>query len=176
MALFADVFRPFWQPGLNNVSGPTLKDIAGWISDEGYQIYQPVTAARFSLQVFDLDPLNRALATEINRVGIAMLETLHGIQSSDASTSIAWALIQRYYAAFFAGHVIMRMMGQGCGSIGPEQTTSLTRVCKLWGSHQCVTFSSGLFRFEYDRSSNMFNGKSLAEAHMRPSGRSLTRG
>jgi hypothetical protein len=161
MALFADIFRPFWQPGLNDVSGATIKDLAGWISDEEYQIYQPISATDFSLQVYDIDPFNRALATEITRIGIAMLETLHGVQSSGAQASIAWALIQRYYAAFFASHVLMRMMGRGCGSIGREQCASLTKVCKLWGTAPCGNFSSGLYRFEFDHLSSSFLGTSL---------------
>jgi hypothetical protein len=150
MSTIADAIRPFWLAGINNVAGRTPKEIGGWICDENYQIYTPVFSNKFTLQVFDLGPLLNSFAAEISRVAIAAFETLNQESERESEKAIAWVLIKTYYAAFFAAHALMRMMGLGCGPIGKSQVNSVLRVANSWSVAVPQSITGGLYQFHCD--------------------------
>ncbi len=162
MSIIADALRPFWLPGINNVTGKTLKDIGGWICDENYQIYDPVATSGFSLHVFSIEPMCEAFAAEVTRIATAAFETMNHRRIDESSKSVAWILIEHYYAAFFAAHALLRMTGLGCGPIGKSQTTSIMRVASGWGVHTPKTMSGGLYQFCFSAQTTTFSGTAMS--------------
>lgn len=162
MSLFADVLRPFWIQGLNEVAGKQIKEIAGWVSDEDYQIYDAVQPKRFVLDVSNTASLVRAYAAELDRIAIASFETLARINSHSESKSISWQCIQRYYAAFFSAHALLRVFGSGCNTLGQAQCSSVLKVASVWGVAAPPSLPGGLYCFSYDASSKKFLASHVA--------------
>lgn len=148
MSTLDDIARPFWLPGLNQVEGSQLKGIGGLICDEGYQIYSQITPASFELSFTDSEPLLKAFAADINRIGTASFESALRIDKSDLlPKSTAWLIIQTYYSAFFSAHALLRMLGESCTPIEREQVNSLMRVSTLFGTMPAAPISVGLYHF-----------------------------
>jgi len=62
--------------------------------------------------------------------------------------STAWVLIQSYYAAFFAAHAALRMLGTGFINIGKAQAASLNKIAKLYGAwHADIEPGNFVFTF-----------------------------
>ncbi len=157
MSLFADVLRPFWIQGLNEVTGRQIKEIAGWVSDEDYQIYSDVHSKSFVLEVSNTANLVRAYAAELDRIAIASFETLALIESSGESRSISWQCIQRYYAAFFSAHSLLRVFGTGSNTLGRTQCNSILKVASAWGVAAPLSLPGGLYCFSYDTNRQQFS-------------------
>lgn len=127
MSVLGDVTRPFWLPGLNEVSGNHIKGIGGWICDEEYQIYSPPGATKFALNVSYSAPLLQAYAAEINRISVAAFETMSELSRPlRFPKSTGWLIIKTYYAAFFSAHALIRMLAKSCSLLGREQISSIT--------------------------------------------------
>lgn len=162
MSLFADVLRPFWIRGLNEVTGRQIKEIAGWVSDEDYQIYKDIQPKRFVLNVSNTAHLVRAYAAELDRIAIASFETVARIESSGESKSISWQCIQRYYAAFFSAHSLLRVFGTGCNTLGRTQCNSVLKVASAWGVAAPSSLPGGLYYFSYDANKQQFSASHVA--------------
>ncbi len=98
MPVFADVVRPFWLTGLNQVSGPQAKGIGGVICDEEYQLYSQITPISFVLSFTEPGDFQAGFAGDINRIGSASFESVLGIAKPTVlPRSTAWLVIQTYY-------------------------------------------------------------------------------
>src|ERR1017187_4136379 len=127
VSYLADALRPFWLTGLNQVSGHCRKELTGWINDERFQVYVAPTETSFTLSVSEPLPLLQAYAAEINRISIASNETMSSILTTPTvRKSVAWLVIQTYYAAFFAAHSLTRVLGTSCLPLGSLQLRSVT--------------------------------------------------
>jgi hypothetical protein len=134
MSPTAEALRLFWVPGLNEVTGPQIKDISGWICDEEFQVYSPIEQEDFTLFVDRTSPLLNGYAAEITRISIAAFETLSSVARLGMLTkSTAWMVIKTYYASFYAAHSIMRMFGISCTPTGRAQIKSIDTIATAYG-------------------------------------------
>src|SRR5690349_5535781 len=129
MPILEDSIRPFWLPGLNDVSGRVGKGLGGWIRDEDFQIYSPIQPTVFTLAVADASPLVIAYAGDLNRFATASIESAVSIaRIGNLSRSTAWAIIKSYYSAFFAAHSILRMLGVAVSRLDGHQVQSINKI------------------------------------------------
>ena len=149
MSTLANTLRPFWAPGLNDISGNIVKGLGGWLTDEEFNIFEPVKAKHFVLSMADAEPFLAALAADINRTAIAAYESVRlATRSTLFPKSTAWPVIKSYYAAFFAAHAILRMLGTGFTTLEIPHAASINRIATLYGvSNENVT--PGTFTFTY---------------------------
>ena len=90
----AEAFRPFWLPGLNDVSGHQRKELKGWINDENFQVYVAPMETSFTLNVSESLPVLQAYAAEISRIFTASVETMASVLATPPSKkSVAWLII-----------------------------------------------------------------------------------
>lgn len=134
MRATADSLRRFWIPGLLDVVGtPNPIDIRSWIIDEEFQIYA-IPANPLVLNFAEPGPIVQAYAGEISRMSRAAAETAAGISKVSAlPKSTAWAVVQWYYAAFYAAHAILRMTGRSLTQIEPGHALRIRIVAELFG-------------------------------------------
>jgi hypothetical protein len=159
MSILANVIRPLWLRGLNDISGVHVKGIDGWICDEEYQIYSPVTATSFVLNVANPEPLLEAYASDINRIAVASFETPDSIVRLSAfPKSTAWLVIKTYYAAFFAAHAFIRMLGMSCSTVDREQINSIARVANLYNNASSQPMRGGLYRMSFNPVAGQLEG------------------
>jgi hypothetical protein len=147
----ADALRPFWLAGLNDVAGRCQKELRGWLNDERFQVYTVPNENSFTLSVSDPLPLLEAYAAEINRISTASSETMASILITPTSRkSAGWLIIQTYYAAFFAAHSLLRLLGTSCTPLEPVQIRSVTRIADLFGQAPISPIGGGLYQITYD--------------------------
>jgi hypothetical protein len=159
MSTLADVTRPFWLYGLNEISGRPSKGLAGWINDEEYQIYTQLQATSFRVNVAFPEPLLRAYAVDINRFGSASFETLNNILKAPLlPKSLAWLVIKTYYAAFFAAHALLRLFGVSCSTLDRSQLKSITKIAQLYGFASSNQPSGGLYQLIFSPRNNDLDG------------------
>src|SRR5579863_10095121 len=145
MSQLVDAIRPFWLPGINEVSGVIEKGLAGWICDREFQIYENPQSDRFSLEVGEPSRLIEAFAADVNRPALASIETINQISRSDLlPKSAAWLVIKSYYASYFAAHAIMRMLGTSFAHITKQEINSINKVAELYGKESALA-NAGYF-------------------------------
>jgi hypothetical protein len=163
MSILDNIVRPFWLAGLNQISGSQRKGLGGLICDENYQIYSQMSPTTFVLSFSDADAFLDAFAGDISRIGSASFESVIGIRKSRAlPKSSAWLVVQTYYSAFFAGHALLRLLGESCTPLEREQVKSLERMGKLFGTAPASPLSGGLYHFICNTSARTISGTALS--------------
>jgi hypothetical protein len=151
-SLLVELLRPYWIPGIHTITGHQLAGIQSWITSEKFQIYSPV---RLESTILNFSPDNSpvaAFAGDASRMASASIESIEGISPSPAlPKSIGWLLIRVYYASFFAGHAILRMLGRSCSQLDQAQLESLDTVAELFGQ-QNEALTRGLYLCTFDAS------------------------
>jgi hypothetical protein len=134
MAQFADLLRRLWLPGLAEVEAQkSLTDVRGWIAARNFQVYQPVRYPAV-LTFSDRRPVCEAFAGEIVRMSMASCESVASIAPvSRLPRTRAWAVVQWYYAAFYAAHALLRMFGVGLVQIERGHVTEIRRIADVFG-------------------------------------------
>lgn len=135
MSLLTECLRPFWAPGLNEITGNVSKDLRSWAAEEDYQVYSQKSADEFSTSFSDTEPFLAALAADVNRMAAAAYESIS--QATKCVTfprSTAWIIIKSYYASFFAAHAITRMTGRSVINLDHAQTRSVNKIAKVFGT------------------------------------------
>lgn len=163
MSLATDAIRPFWLSGLNNISGNVTKPLASWFCDEEFQVYDHIQPDSFSLYITTEQALLSAFAFDCNRMAIAAFETISGItQNNSFPKSTAWLIIRSYYAAFFAAHAILRMLGISCSQINTSETSSIYKIADLYGNANEHKISQGYYKCSYDNGKKKLFCKKLS--------------
>ena len=136
MSIAVNEIRPFWMPGLNEVVGKQSFSLAEWVIKQEYYIYLPITPDKFILDLQTKDSINNMLcsfACDCNRMASAAFETMYSIEKNQkVPKSTAWLMIKSYYAAFFAGHTIIRMLGTSCSQVNKYPADKIYEIAKLY--------------------------------------------
>lgn len=169
MSIIAVAMRPFWASGLNEVAGRVEKGLGGWICDGDFQVYGPVLTNGFTLHFADATPLVRSLAADVSKIGLAPFETLNSISRSRRfPRSTAWLIIQTYYAAFYAGHALLRMLGKSWAPLGHEEIRTIRRVADLYGYPVEKPLQGGLYVLNVDAANSGVNASTARALGSRP--------
>jgi hypothetical protein len=120
--------------------------LTDWINSQSFQIYTPLENDKVVLSFQDELPLLQAFAAEVNRFGCAAIESIHGQErSATLPKSTAWLAVRSYYAAFFAAHSLLRIMGISCTQIESAHARSITDIAALFQMDQGTALASGLY-------------------------------
>lgn len=153
--------RPFWVPGLNDISGRLKHNLSYWILKQEYQIYTPLTLKKCILEISDEKKLLTAFAFDCNRMAVAAFESMHLIKQSELiPRSTAWLIIQSYYAAFFAGHSILRMLGISCSQFEHTQNNKIEEIADIYQNKNGIQLQRGNYQCSY----NYYNNQLICEA------------
>lgn len=162
MSVIDDAIRQFWIPGLNSISGKTEDGFADWVIKQGYQIFTSIQKDECTLEVSDEKNLLMAFAFDCNRMAVAAFESMHLINRSELlPRSTAWLIIQSYYAAFFAAHSILRILGISCSQLEKKQTNKIDEIAKLFGVDNGIQLSKGYYYCLYDHNDKKITCKNL---------------
>lgn len=166
MSNINSAIRPFWVPGLNDISGRLKYNFSDWVVKQEYQIYTQIKKDECLLEISDKDKLIAAFAYDCNRMAVAAFESMHLIQQSQSvPKSTAWLIIQSYYAAFFAAHSILRMIGVSCSQLETQQANKIEQVADLYQKKNGVSLGTGYYQCIYN-----INNKQLECKNSRASG------
>lgn len=59
--------------------------------------------------------------------------------------TIAWALVKLYYSSFYAGHSLMRMLGESCSYLDSNHIGGITRLLSISGKVPNFSVDRGLY-------------------------------
>lgn len=132
----------------------TSIDVKGWVANQNYLVEAGMTPTSFTLATHDYDGLRAALANDCNRMSMAAIESICGVQADTLfPKSSAWATIRSYYAAFFAAHALLRVFGYSYSQLEPEHTRKIFEMAKMLnvqGEHNKI--ESGFYSIQIDKS------------------------
>src|SRR5262245_17162076 len=147
MPIVTDVIRPFWLAGLNDVTGNVSQSLAGWFASGKYQVYSPLQIDSFTLHVSEVKFLLSAFAYDCSRMAVVSFESINIIsRNENFPKSTAWLIVQTYYAAFFAAHAIMRILGISCSQLNNSAISQIYKISSLFGqTNNIKSISQGFY-------------------------------
>lgn len=158
MSVAAEVLRPFWLKGINNISGKSTSSFKAWLADGNYFFQEVDVNNKLVFVPVNFDEMMQSVAHDINRMSIAAIETIHGaLNPNEITRSSAWALIRSYYASFFASHALCRIFCLIIPMIDQLQSNKLNQAIKSSGWLGQVNYvTNDLYRVEIDHQNNIF--------------------
>ncbi len=118
MSLAADALQPRLVKSLLSLSGRAeachLADIVT-SAGAGFDLDFDAAALKILLDFREPTYLGQKIGGDASRFASAAFVSMHQLDAavSDAST-VAWSLIRLYYAGFYAGHAVLRFLGESC--------------------------------------------------------------
>lgn len=90
--------------------------------------------------------MTSALASDCGRFSCAAFQSVVTIAPDmEDRDAFAWALIKLYYAAFYAGHALIRTLGEGCSFFYKVHTDRIASVADATGMAPPFRVDSGLY-------------------------------
>lgn len=128
----------------SGVRAMTLADLV-MSSASGYDL--SVVAPRILTLDFRVPgPVAEALASDCGRFSCAAFQSVAHIQGAlDNRDSFVWGLIRLYYAAFYAGHALIRTVGEGCSFFYKRHTDHIAIVADANGITPSLRMDSGVY-------------------------------
>lgn len=168
MSLLSDAFQPYFAPGLTNIQGrlapSSLADLIGKQKIVGFDLdfdeADKVIIAGFR----EPTEVLKSIASDSSRFASAAFQTVQQLSSDMAEKDrIAWSLIQAYYAAFYAGHSILRLMGQSCSYFDRSHISRISGLASALGKEPNFTLKSSSYHCVLSASSTVIKSISLRE-------------
>jgi hypothetical protein len=137
MSLLADALQPMFVRGLHSAYGPyeqiSLSDVIT-SPKSAYSISFDNPSKRMNLEFVDHQYVANVVASDCRRLSTSSLQSI-AIPSlnEDEKSALPWSLVRLYYAAFYAGHVVVRILGEGCCWLEASHITRLTALMGLFG-------------------------------------------
>jgi hypothetical protein len=144
MSLIVEALQPALLRGVFAAPGPfpdqSLSDVfAG--SRSTYLATSDLATRSIALAFPAFTDVTHAVVTDCRRLSVSWLQsTLECWPDVDDKLSVPWSLVRLYYSAFYASHVVVRLLGRACCWL---EATHLTRIDDV---HRAVTGLSLPFR------------------------------
>ncbi|MDF0498102.1 hypothetical protein [Bradyrhizobium yuanmingense] len=148
MSIIADALQPFIPNSVLNASGPIEKTAASdmlILGRAGYNVtYNPDDSFLLDFQV--ADPIIHALSCDCSRFTCAAFQSLGAFSAEQCSKiSLPWDLIKLYYAAFYAGHAILRFIGQSCSYLSDSHVRRINALLSATAPAPAPAIAVGLY-------------------------------
>ena len=86
----------------------------------------------------------RRIGGDASRFAIAAFVSLVSITEMPRVNSFAWEMIKLYYAAFYAGHCILRLVGESCSNLDGYHIARLQQLAAITDPGQPFPLTGGL--------------------------------
>src|SRR5438309_1177282 len=114
MSLCADALQPFMLRGLFSLSGRTTStNLADIIiqTKTGFDFDFDAVEQSLSLDFREPSLIIGAFASDSTRLALASFQSIRPAISDMANKqTLAWSTVKLYYAAFYAGHAVIRLL------------------------------------------------------------------
>jgi hypothetical protein len=150
MPLAAAAFQPFIVPQLIGIGTGgetmTLSDLV-MVKSAGYALTVTIgQKKRLALDFRESNTISAALASDCGRFSCAAFQSVSNISNElENRDSFAWSFVKLYYAAFYAGHALIRVLGEGCSYFYKPHTDRLATVADAQGIDPPLRIDSGLY-------------------------------
>ena len=150
MSLVADALQPYIVRELASLAGrarvTALTDIIV-AESSAYDLIFEDTDQSITMDFRETGPLVSALAGDCCRFSFASFQTISTVEAEIMKRdTVAWSLIKVYYAAFYAGHALIRIFGESCSFFDRQHTTRLIQLGDALGHQWSFNIDAGLYR------------------------------
>ncbi len=92
-----------------------------------------------------------AVAADCSRLSASAFQTLRAIKEEASSRpTLPWSLIKLYYAAFYSGQTIIRLVGDACSFLDSRHVSQIDAVGKVFGKIPGFRIDAGLYHCALD--------------------------
>jgi len=164
MSLLADALQPHVARGLFSIRGAIDATLDELMARQGCYPSFDTAAGHWEFDFRAPESVSPFLAYECARFACASFQSYADVKSSlvDANR-LPWALVKAYYAAFYAGHSILRALGITCTYVDGPRVTLLRRLLQAYGIQ--LVFSSGLYHTRTTATASSIRFESLGQGH-----------
>lgn len=166
MSLMDDALQPFLVRGLTTLqgrsSGMSLADLIGKQNKVGFDLDFDNQKQSIETNFRDPFPVLDSIASDSSRFAAAAFQTMQSISTKMGErTEISWCLIQAYYSAFYAGHSIIRLLGQSCSYLSRSHVTQISILGAAYGKAPGFRLTASIYQCNLDSSASSISSKSL---------------
>lgn len=138
MFLAADALQPFAIAGLIAVKGRvekmTLADLVTRSHKAGYDLDWNDDDQTIWINFREPELITRAIAADSCRLASASFQTISGVADEMIEKDkLPWSLVKLYYAAFYAGHAVLRLCGESCSYFNRSHVDRIAKVVSAMG-------------------------------------------
>ena len=149
MPLAADALQPFIVEGLLSTSGRTAATTLAEVitaPKAGYDFSVVDATKTVILDFRESTAITAALASDCGRFSSASFQSAAYVAVElTEGDKFAWALVKLYYSAFYAGHALIRVLGEGCSFFYKKHTEHLSEMCATVGIKPTFRIEAGLY-------------------------------
>lgn len=147
MSLMADAMQPHTVPGLmalgGRVDGPTVSDL---ILSGSYDLDFDNPGESFSLDFREAEPIVRAIGVDACRFASAAFQSMASLpEAFEEKDGLPWNLVKLYYSAFYAGHALIRLLGDSCSQLERPHLTRVRAVGSAMGKVPVFSLERGTY-------------------------------
>lgn len=150
MSLMAKAFQPLIRRGffaINGRLGFTGLADAIMAPGMGFDMTFDPSNKRLSLDFRDDYNATLGLAADCCRFSAACFQSISSIENDILDRDkVAWCLIRLYYAAFYAAHAVMRLLGEARSYFDSQHIHKLVALAGAQGISPSITLRQGLYR------------------------------
>lgn len=150
MSLVADALQPYIVRELASLAGrarvTSLTDII--ISESSaYDLIFDDADHSVTMDFREARAVIGALASDCCRFSFAAFQTISPVATEIIQRdTVAWSLVKVYYAAFYAGHALIRIFGEACSFFDRQHAARLTQLGEILGREWSFDIDAGLYR------------------------------
>jgi hypothetical protein len=153
MSLIADALQPLFVKGILSATrdvGPSIPDSI--LSPRAAYDLDFDNASRQVLFDFrSADFVVAAVASDCCRFSGSAFQTVASISKDTfEKNAIPWELVKLYYAAFYAGHTIIRLLGESCSFFDRRHVVRIDSFAQATGKVREFAVEAGSYRCRID--------------------------
>jgi hypothetical protein len=159
MSQAADALQPFLVRALISLSGrldaTNLPDVITAGRRAGFDLDFDAANQTIEIDFREQSYVASAIGGDACRFASASFTSLSAIGPAfEDRTSLAWGMIRLYYAAFYAGHSVLRLLGQSCSFL---ENSHVSRLKRLATTEPGFNIEKGLYHCRLNKAQTGFN-------------------
>ncbi len=128
------------------------QSVRQWIQQKTFQIHKPITPTSATLYVSALADLQTAFRADFVACASSSFECAVEANRIRNDRALAWPIVKLYYAAYFAGHALMRIFLRSSTWAESTDASAINSVAALWGQTVSSQFPKGQWIIELSES------------------------
>ncbi len=149
MSMMAAALQPHTVGGLISLGG---RSALGGLSDllidarSSYDLDFNDTDESILVDFRDTRLIVPALGADSSRFATAAFQSIAPtVKEIIEKDTLAWSIVKLYYAAFYAGHSIIRMLGESCSFLERSHTSRISELGVAMGKQRSFRIDRGLY-------------------------------
>ncbi len=154
--------------GLNTVQGRptamTLADLVGEQTRHGFDLDFDANSRSIVTDFRESKGVLEATASDASRFASAAFQSIKQLASVVVDREqTAWSLIKAYYAAFYAGHAIIRLTGESCSYFQALHVNRLRDLGLIYGKVPTFPLPASAYHCVFNASATVVRSGTLRE-------------